>query len=214
MAYIVGYFAADGTMIRNRRGGCYIEFHSTDRCLIEMTRTILGSSHSIGVRQPRMHTKSKTSYRLQIGSKEFFQDLSALGFVPNKSNILQFPNIPPMYVSAFVRGYFDGDGCVYYKMHKFADRKRPRWILMTTFCCGSRDFLEDLHRNLKRSGIKGGSLKSKTFGAYDLALSFRDSLALYQLMYNTAPDTGLYLPRKYKLFNRALKAMYPEEMRE
>ena len=34
MAYILGYFAADGTMIKNKRGAHYIEFQSTDKELI------------------------------------------------------------------------------------------------------------------------------------------------------------------------------------
>ena len=211
MAYILGYFAADGTMLANKRGGHYIEFHSTDKCLIEMTRSALKSGHRIGVRIPNKKRKNhKISYRIQIGSKEMFADLEALGFVQNKSNVLAFPEVPPKYLADFVRGYFDGDGCVYFKRHKFADRKKLRWILMTTFCSGSRLFLEELHRLLKRFEIQGGSLKNKTYGAYDLAFSFRDSLALYRLMYNTGSVTGLYLPRKYKLFQRAIRTMYPK----
>jgi len=29
-------------------------------------------------------------------------------------------------------------------------------------------------------------------------------------MYNTASDTGLYLPRKYKLFRKAMAKLYPQ----
>ncbi len=34
MAYVLGYFAADGSMIQNKRGGHFIEFTSTDAVLI------------------------------------------------------------------------------------------------------------------------------------------------------------------------------------
>ncbi len=209
MAYVLGYFAADGTMFRNKRGGEYIEFHSTDKCLIEITQAALGSNHHIGTRIPgKRKTNQKISYRLQIGNKVIFADLQTLGFVQNKSLALAFPDVPPKYFPHFVRGYFDGDGCVYFKTLQFADRKKPRRILLSLFTSGSRQFLLELHARLKKCGVLGGSLKKKQCG-FELVFSFRDSLALYQLMYNTALDTGLYLPRKYVLFRKAIKELYP-----
>ncbi len=209
MAYVLGYFAADGTMFENKRGGHYIEFHSTDKYLIEKTRLALKSNHHIGVRLPSIkNAKHKVSYRLQVGSKELFADLVALGFVQSKSLVLALPRIPNKYFSDFVRGYFDGDGCIYFKQLKFADRKQPRWIVLSLFTSGSHQFLATLHRRLKKYGVKGGCLKDKQRG-FELAFSRRDSLALYRLMYNTAPDTGLYLPRKYKIFQKAIQTLYP-----
>src|SRR3989344_557095 len=35
MAYVLGFFAADGSMIPHKNGGHYIEFTSTDRILLE-----------------------------------------------------------------------------------------------------------------------------------------------------------------------------------
>ena len=209
MAYVLGYFAADGTMVEHKNGGHYIEFHSTDRCLIESTRSALESNHSIGVRRPKKgNTNQKISYRLQIGSKEMFADLLDLGLIQNKSNVLALPDVPKKYFADFVRGYFDGDGCIYFKQLKFVDRKRPRWIVLSLFTSGSRQFLLNLHDALKPYGVEGGSLKNKQRG-FELMFSRRDSLALYRLMYNTASDTGLYLPRKYRLFRKAMAKLYP-----
>lgn len=210
MAYVLGYFAADGTMVANRRGGHYIEFHSTDKELIEMTRRALKSAHRIGVRVPKMRRETrKTAYRIQIGSKELFADLRALGFTQNKSNILLFPSVPAQYFSHFVRGYFDGDGCIYFKKLTYAALQKPKWAVLSLFTSGSRQFLLELQRRLKMYGVKGGSLKNKIRG-FELMFSRRDSLALYTLMYDTASDTGLYLPRKYLLFHKAMKQLYPD----
>ena len=212
MAYVLGYFAADGTMFKNRRGGHFIEFHSTDKRLIEITRAALNSNHHIGIRMPgtgKGGKNHKIGYRLQIGSKEMFADLHNLGFVQNKSLILTLPEIPSKCIADFVRGYFDGDGCIYFKRLKFADRKKPRWIVLSLFTSGSRRFLSNLHDTLKKYGVEGGSLKNKARG-FELMFSSKDSLALYRLMYNTAPDTGLYLPRKYKLFRKAMRKLYPD----
>ena len=35
MAYVLGFFTADGNMIKNKRGSHFIEFYSTDRDIIE-----------------------------------------------------------------------------------------------------------------------------------------------------------------------------------
>ena len=68
-------------------------------------------------------------------------------------------------------------------------------------------FLESLLALLKGSGVKGGSLKQKKSGN-ELALSHRDSVALYRIMYNNLHDSDIYLGRKYKLFTRAIETLY------
>jgi len=202
MAYVLGFFVADGTMITNNRGAHFIEFHSTDKQLIVMVRNILVSDHKISVRSPR-DIRHKIAYRLQIGSKEMFEDLSTLGLMPNKSLIMKFPTIPEKFQMDFIRGYFDGDGCVYFKQHNVKDRKRKRWIFTTRFTSGTRRFLESLHSGLN---LTGGFITNKKRG-YELVFSHQDSLALYRLMYHNDCD-GLYLHRKYKLFRKAVRTLY------
>lgn len=206
MAYVLGYFAADGSMLINKRGSCFIEFTSTDRVLLERVQKATGSNHRISKR-PIRHEKWKQSYRLQVGSKEWFGDLTALNFTQSKSHTLVFPAVPENYFGDFIRGYFDGDGCVYFNRVTFTKEKRVRWILMTLFTSGSKDFLDSLLRHLRIYGVRGGSLRKKERG-YDLRFSHKDSLALYKLMYHTGLTTGLWLPRKQLLFEKALKTLY------
>src|SRR3989338_7407870 len=80
---------------------------------------------------------------------------------PRKSLTLQMPTIPQKYIGHFVRGYFDGDGCVYSKKLQFADRKNQRLVLLSVFSCGTLSFLEALLELLKTRGVRGGSLKKK-----------------------------------------------------
>lgn len=205
MAYILGFFAADGSMIKNKRGGHFIEFTITDRIVLEIIQNAIESTHKIQKRTQK-NDVWKTQYRIQIGSKEWFEDLSRFGFSQNKSKKLQLPEVPKKYFGDFVRGYFDGDGCVYFSSIKFADRKNPRLVLMTLFTSGSRPFLEKLHSNLLKSGIKGGHISNKNRG-HDLVFSRRDSLALYRLMYHTGKVTDMFLPRKRKKLEKAIKIL-------
>lgn len=206
MAYVLGYFAADGSMLKNSRGAHFIEFVSTDNILIDIVRTVTGSNHYISVRDVRH--KCKPLYRIQIGSKEWFQDLLRHGFTQAKSNRMQFPNIPPNMLGHFVRGYFDGDGCVYFKQHWSTWHKKLVWVLTTGFTSGSCVFLTTLMQSLHASGLKGGHISKKARGGYDLVFSRLDSLALYHLMYNTAEVRDLFLPRKKEKLERAVKTLW------
>jgi hypothetical protein len=206
MAYILGFFAADGSMIRTKRGGHYVEFHSTDVGLLRLIRAALSSDHKIS-RRVRRSTLHKHQYRLQIGSMRMFTDLSALGMTPHKSKILVFPEVPESLHAHFVRGYFDGDGCIYFRRLQFADRKRPRSVMLSLFTSGSRSFLVALHMVLASHGVRGGVVKRKKRG-FELVLSHRDSVALYRFLYNNLADSVIFLPRKYKLFTRAVETLY------
>lgn len=204
MAYVLGFFAADGSMLKNNRGAHFIEFTIIDRIVLEQIQRAIGSTHRIAVRE--RGGNCKTAYRLQIGSKEWFEDLSQLGFTQRKSVSMRFPKVPKKYLGDFVRGYFDGDGCVYLNNLKYADRKYKRWVLLTIFTSGSKEFLEALHTILRTFEVKGGSLRKKARG-FDLAFSHRDSLALYRLMYHTGKVADMFLPRKREKLERAIEVL-------
>lgn len=209
MSYVLGFFAADGNMIRNKRGAHFIAFYSNDRTLLRAIRRALGSTHKIAARQRK--SSPRTTYQMQIGSKRMFTDLSALGLMPRKSRRLTFPQVPERLMGDFVRGYFDGDGCVYFKRHHVKAKGRRAWIFTSRFTCGSSQFLESLRSALRPHGVRGGYIVTKWRNSgFELVLSHRDSLALYKLMYHNARDTDLRLPRKYALFSKALRTLYPE----
>ena len=208
MAYVLGFFAADGSMITNNRGAHFIEFHITDFEVIEIIQKALGSNHTISKRN--LNEKWKTLYRLQIGSKEMFFNLENLGFTQAKSKKMRLPEIPNKFLADFVRGYFDGDGCVYFKKHKVKDRKNPKWIFSSRFTSGSRLFLSDIHRALRGVTQKGfivAKKKAEEVRAYELVFSHKDSLALFSFLYNNS-SCGLRLTRKYKLFKKAVETLY------
>lgn len=182
MAYVLGYFAADGTMFKNINGSAYIAFTSTDKELIDQIKSILRISNKIEIYQQPMNRK--TRYNLQIGSKRLFNTFLNLGFTPAKSLTLKFPTLPKKMIGHFVRGYFDGDGCAYYYCTK---RKSPRSGLVKavtlSFVCGSKGFLEAIQKILVTEAKIGyGSLSVHT-RSYQLAYSTYDVIKLYSFMY-------------------------------
>jgi len=202
MAYVLGFFTADGNMIKNKRGAHFISFYSVDKELLESIKKVMGIDHKLSFRKKRGENQ-KDSYRLQIGSKEIFNDLLKIGLTPNKSKTVSLPKIPNKYFSDFLRGYFDGDGSVIAGYFKKSDRKSKSFTLSVRFTSGSKEILEQLMNNLKNIiGSKGSLFFAGR--AWRLNYSINDSRKLFDLMYNDNVINDLiYLKRKYNIFKNA-----------
>lgn len=203
MAYILGFFAADGTMIRTTRNTYYIAIQVIDKDVIYYIRESLGSNHTINVR--KRFGNEHDLYRLQIGSREMYQDLENLGFTSGKTKQLSMPKIPKKFFYDFVRGYFDGDGNVWVgNVHK--DRKTMTRVIQVTFTSCSKSFLLMLQKEMKAFGINGGSLYSPTSKSFS-RLSFvnRNASKIYKMMYNI--ETPFCLIRKKAVFDKYFAAV-------
>ena len=202
MAYVLGFFTADGNMIKNKRGAHFISIEVTDKDILEKIKKVIGSNHKIGVRAREF--PEKDAYRLQIGSKKIFNDLIKLGLTPNKSKIIDLPRVPDKYFSDFVRGYFDGDGNVSCGVYNRKDRKSKNYLFGSRFTSGSRIFLESLLKKLKENEVaKGGFIYNKKRGI-DLVFSTNDTKRLFKFMYRNTKNR-LFLERKYDKFCKGLK---------
>ena len=156
MAYVLGYFCADGCMFMNPRGSKYAAFYSTDNGSILNIKRLLNSKNKITTRE-RSNANWKKLFSLQIGSKKIYSDLLKLGLSPAKADRLSLPEVPGEYLRHFVRGYFDGDGCVSYGYYKRKNRSRKFFLLMVRFASGSKNFLGNLLRTLSlTANLKGG----------------------------------------------------------
>lgn len=65
-------------------------------------------------------------YHLRISNKELGKDLINLGCLPNKSLILQFPLFDFGLMPHFIRGLFDGDGCIWEGKRHYINRISSR----------------------------------------------------------------------------------------
>lgn len=201
MAYVLGFFAADGNLIKNKRGACFFSLEICDLDILKKIRGVMGSEHTIGYRLNKNDFQRKPAYRLQIGSKDIYNDLHRLGFVANKTYNMSVPLVPESYFLDFVRGYFDGDGNVWTGMvHK--ERSTPLFAIQTVFTSCSEVFLLNLMQRLERYGIKGRLRKEKSY--YRLVYSIGSSIQFFSFMYKEYKGT-LYLRRKKVIFDSYLK---------
>jgi len=200
MAYILGFFAADGYITHNKRGAYFWCIQITDKDILEKIKKIIQAEHKISSRIPKRKTE-KTLYRLQIGSKEMCHDLYKLGFKERKTKNLALPNVPKKYLPDFSRGYFDGDGNVWVGFRS-TKRVRPTPVINTVFTSCSKEFLEELESGFLNAGIPQGALRKGTGNYYRLVYSINGSLKLYDFMYNGCIEDSLFLSRKKRIFEK------------
>lgn len=186
MAYVLGFFVADGNMNRDR----YLEFTSADIEVLEKIKSVLSSANKISTRT----RNGKVHYRMQICSEVMFNDLTKLGLTPRKSKTIKFPNVPKEYLGHFLRGYFDGDGHV----SEYERKDRDSRIILTGFTSGSRAFIQELYRTLKKEAVVTRGTEYYSGRGYRLCFSVKDSLKLYKYMYDSSG--GLFLSRKRSIF--------------
>jgi len=200
MAYVLGYFCADGCMFVNSGGSKYISFVSIDRELLEKIKWILKSIHKIKPkRQDRPNCKP--TFWMQIGCKEMYSDIENLGLSSKKEHRLRLPDVPPAYFRHFLRGYFDGDGCISYGYYKRKNRKSKVLLITVKFASSSEKFLAEIKDSLRRFALLQGGCITRGDGCKYLVYSRNDSRRLFGYLYDKIDD-GIYLKRKYNKFSK------------
>ncbi|MBB6452776.1 intein-encoded DNA endonuclease-like protein [Salirhabdus euzebyi] len=176
MAYILGFIVADGTVYRD---GQTVSIAQKEKYILENIKKELGSN------QPLYRNEQTGVYMLNLNSKKIKTDLSEKhGIKPNKSTTIDFPYIPEEYLSHFVRGFFDGDGFIYYGKN------------FASFVGGSLSFMMSLKQNLEVLGFEPNFNDNGSY--YRIFISGRKTIKLFaNWMYK---DKGLYLTRKFSRF--------------
>ncbi len=198
MAYILGFLFADGSIPRSRRGNHYLSIQISDRAILKFIKKELRARQVIAERR----SKTGKLYRIQIGSRMLCASLQAKGFIGNKTARMRMPSVPKRYRTAFVLGYFDGDGNVWAgTIHKERTRTSPG--LLVSFTSVSKGFLTDIHGILRSLGLLGGSLFKTQKNAWRLNYGKYDALKLAKYMYNSGTD--FCLKRKQRVFDKFMR---------
>lgn len=108
-AYFLGLLYADGYY----DGKCIaISLQEKDKEILEKFKTIIKHNGKLQFIK-RKKENCQNSYRLSICTKKPIKDLIEKGIVRNKTYNMLIPNfIKEELYSHFIRGFFDGDGCI------------------------------------------------------------------------------------------------------
>lgn len=191
-AYWLGFLYADGYV--GYRGVITLALKESDKKHLEKFKASLKANDN-----PLKYNIKTKSYRVDICSIKTAEDLKNKGCFQNKSLRLKFPDntqVPYELVNHFMRGYFDGDGCIYYS-NGYAHIN----IL------GTKEFLdryEDIL--LKETGIKTRNKrihKEKWGNTEAFEYSGKKVKGIYNFLYRNAT---IYLDRKYEKFINRTRA--------
>lgn len=135
--------------------------------------------------------KEFEAVRIIICSKKFAEDLAKLGCVNKKSLVLTFPSaeiVPKEFIPDFIRGYYDGDGCIY--SHK-------NGLSATISFVGTENFLNGIQSAMNLPDYK---LHQKG-EAFQVAYGGNSVIRLMDSLYKNAP---VFLERKYEDYKKII----------
>ena len=188
-AYILGILYADGT-VDYERHRIKLTLQDLDVELLEDIKKVLEFDKPLYKYERRKkNPKHYDAYEMSIYSLHMCENLIKWGCVPNKSLILQWPTFlrEDLY-SHFIRGYFDGDGCIQGKAYV----AEIQITSSTLFCKGMEKYLNSVNI-LTKVTPEDNPLTSSL---YIRSWKTDNDKKFLQYMYK---DANFYLERKYEI---------------
>ena len=196
-AYILGLLWADGCNFTNKNS-VILGLQEQDYELLEQINLLTKNERPLRKQNlSKKNKKWKNFYKLVWQSQHLSNLLESYGMKNNKTLMLEFPNwMDNNLYSHFIRGYFDGDGCI-----SLRNKDRSAVINMV----GTRMFLDKVSSILKdNTGVDVYVQRDER--ASDPICVLRcgqrnDVIKILEWLYR---DSKIYLQRKYNKYQQFL----------
>jgi len=182
-AYWGGFIAADGCVTNNTLKIC---LSYDDLTHLEKFKTFMQNTHKIT-------SNTDKYYRCEMSFKQetVLSDLKLnYNITERKSLTYKLPEIPSNEFRHFLRGYFDGDGCI---CESFSNKNSTTATLYTTIT-GSNEFIKALYEKINLPG----TIQQKE-NVSTIKYNTNSSFELLDYMYK---DCNVYLDRKFALYKQ------------
>lgn len=189
-AYFLGFLYADGYN-ENCKGIVRMNLHSKDKHILETFTKYTQPLKKL------YYFKKKDQYAIHIVSRKMSDDLVVLGCPQAKTRILTFPTeeqVPNHLMRHFIRGYFDGDGCIH-----ITKKNKPCIIFL-----GTQNMIEGINNFIGNScGVQYLNIKTnkkKNIILYRITYCSKHSFIKLKDFFYTDASVFLYRKRD-KFFN-------------
>ena len=206
-AYILGLLYADGCNSFDKYNSITLTLKSEDKYILEKISKIIFKNF-----RPLYHVKEHNiqigdkvykcsdQYTLNIVNKHMSSKLNELGVVKNKSNVITFPYfINKNLYRHFIRGYFDGDGCIT-KVNR--ESKNTKYTEYMASFVSNREFCMNV-KNILSQEININPLIIKHKNVFRLQM-FGNNISELFLKWIYENNT-ICLKRKEKLYNELIE---------
>lgn len=201
-AYWLGFIYADGCVSHDTRTDSFelsIKLQEKDYEHLKKFNKDLNGNVPVSFYSKTLNYKNQDreygQCQIRLYSKEMVLDLISCGVVPNKSNSYTFPIIKDEnLIPHFIRGYFDGDGCIYLNKKK----KLPD----VNFTSNNLDFLLWLRKELYKNNINSYHCQERENTHRLYVRGMKNCDKFFNYIYK---DATIYLDRKLKTKNNIYK---------
>lgn len=209
-AYWLGFLTADGWINKSKKtnaGVTGIELQYRDiEHLKKFNKSISGNYQITDRWRTCSLSKDKDNKNhmccIRIFSSTMYNSLNKIGFSNNKSYDFHIPDLSPDLIRHYIRGYFDGDGCLCFTNKSFS----------VSFITASYSLYNDLVKILKDNSIKVNSrIFVNEYGTtmYRPEISrINDKINFLDWIYK---DCNIYLDRKYKKYLKVKNKCFTQD---
>lgn len=198
-AYWLGFIYADGWICKNVLSKNYelgIELCDIDKQQLIDFNNELGGVHNIKHAHYEKYICNHKDISItntvciRIYSKQIVEDLIKHNVLTNKTFKKDYPIVSDNLFFDFIRGYIDGDGCIYANENKLSDS----CVHITSAHCEILNYIKD---KLSLYKIKSRVYKEKE-NKYRIYINYKNAIKLLDLVYYNQDVQKL--ERKYKKY--------------
>ena len=200
--YILGLLYSDGYLCENSSNHKeYVGLKLIDKQILDDISKVTGCKEPF---KAGITSAGNQLYKIEFRDSEVISDLKSIGLHRRKTFTITYPDIPEEYHRDFIRGVFDGDGCIHFAL------KRGRYnSYVTNFqIIGTFNLLEGISEHI------GVSVRIVPYRKVAKLLVDKkgDVISIYNYLYHD--EDCLCLQRKHQHFNECVSTIYDSQERQ
>lgn len=201
-AYWLGFLYSDGYNQENRNA-ISLRLQEEDREILEKFKLFLKTNKEIKTysRTTRKNKLLRNYCELQVNSIKLSRKLAELGCIQGKTYTVKFPSfLPEHLIRHFIRGVFDGDGCISCTERKDRRKIRGKGMIIQFTITGEPRFISACQNYIcQATGLTKTKLNTvKDRFASSVHYNGKNNITkIFEYLYS---DSNIYMKRKYKKF--------------
>lgn len=201
-AYWLGFLYADGYNHENKT--CVsLKLQYDDIEILEKFKSFLKTNAPIykWTRTTKINKIKKEYCELSICSTYLSRQLAKLGCIQGKTYALKFPDfLDKTLYNHFLRGYFDGDGCISVKDRLNRRKRNGNCMNYQANITGRYEFIQECEKIIsKNTNIPLGKIQ-KFKNNFAVSIHYSGKYQVTKLLNYLYNNATIYLQRKYDIY--------------